>query len=146
MYALLLKGNTMSDTKARLAALKFLAQADQKELHTYAATLCAVAKLIPEMSQDDIQKAMGLIYDCGDKLGVGEVMFSAKCWHKLAHVITDSITDSNNYTSSQLHDLVISVLGVDIDDILSVLLQQKLIRTVNRYVNGRYITVYAKNW
>lgn len=136
----------LNENQAKRAALKFLVGADNKATYKYVDTLITVSNYFNNMSHKTACKAMSIIYEAGYVICAGECMFDKDCWHNLVRVITDSMRVTETYTSTQIHDIVIDAIGVDIDDIVSVLLQQKLIRTVSRYVNGRYITVYAKNW
>lgn len=132
--------------KAKLAALKFLVKAEVGTVYKYEPVLNEIATILPDMDNETINQTMQLLYVAGYVGGIGGVMFDGNCWHEFVDVITDELSYSNNYMTYQIRDIVIQLLGVDIDSIVSVLLQQKLIRGVTRYVNGRYITVYTKTW
>lgn len=132
--------------KAVLAALKFLVSTEVGKTYKYAPTLCDVKELMPDLDNETLNEAMGIIFRSGYNIGNGELMFDGDCWHDLVDVVADKLKPTENYMTYQIRDIVIHLLGVDIDSIVSVLLQQKLIRGVNRYVNGRYITVYTKTW
>lgn len=58
--------------------------------------------------------------------------------------LADSLTIGVNYTISELRYQSGLVIGVDTDDLISLLLTHELIRPVTRYVNGKYKTVYTR--
>lgn len=144
--------NMINEKQAKVAALKYLYTVDKRATHKYHDARRAMAEIMGSEGadtqdyQETLNSAMGMAYFKGHQLGGGEVYFTPDCRYDLVGVIADELKDTENYMTYQLRDVTIHLLGIDIDDIVSVLLLQKLIRSVSRYVNGRYITVYTKTW
>ena len=149
---IIMRCNMGHDKQARLAALKFLLNIDPRAAYTYADARKAMTDIVnsenvsPEYYQNILNSACGLAFFKGYKLPIGGVIFKRDSWHDFVDVIADELTFGENYTTRNIHSIVNRLLGVDIDDIVTVLCQQKLIRSVVRYVNGGYTTVYTKNW